>query len=270
MQFLAALNNSYDDYNPFDTYFNESYGFKRFFSKTDKYKKDFNSLGFKSVPIETCFKGFLYEGPTNVEITFEDVFEVPYFDQYNYGDWSELLRDKLIIVSNEETKLNELNKYLEDGHKLSIDLRSIKNKEYFNIFDNVSRILSYTIIGLSIITIILFISNLIINHIKANAKNIGTLKAFGLSNRLINLMYGGISLFFVLSSTIIAIIISELVGYIIINGTLKNKFSYLNFELIPITDILMFMVVLPVAIIVLRLNYSLKGKTPGDMIYERI
>ena len=55
-------------------------------------------------------------------------------------------------------------------------------------------LLAYALIIFSILSIIFFITNLILSHINSNKKNIGTLKAFGLDNFSIIVTYSFITL----------------------------------------------------------------------------
>ena len=78
------------------------------------------------------------------------------------------------------------------------------------------------LIAFSIISIVFFVINLLLAHINKNKRNLGTLKAFGLPNKNIVLLYSSITFVLVFSSCVIAFLLSSIFGQII----LKHIFMY--------------------------------------------
>lgn len=163
--------------------------------------------------------------------------------------------------------------YLLNEYKLKIDMNTIEAKENFTFFNKLSILLSFSLIIFSIITIFIFITNLILNHLESNKQNLGTLKAFGLDNNKIIHQYSIISIALIVLAFIIAYLITYFTGNYILDFLLKisniktdQGIKYQNISLL----ILSFVFVLtPTLIIYYRLRKYLVGKTPGDLIYDR-
>ena len=78
--------------------------------------------------------------------------------------------------------VRSLRDYIRKNHKLEIDITDILNKENYNLVAALTFILSLVLIGLSILSMWLFVSNLISSHLDKIKMNLGTFKAFGLDN----------------------------------------------------------------------------------------
>ena len=115
-----------------------------------------------------------------------------------------------------------------------------------------------------------------IEHIDKNAKNLGTLKAFGLSNEVIAWIYSGISGVLVLGVFIVSLGLVLLLGPRV-TDFMTNSIGIITSEpdaFFSLTGklkllLLFFFVLTPVFIIGLTIFKKVKGKSPGDLIYER-
>lgn len=150
-----------------------------------------------------------------------------------------------------------------DG-KIEVDMDTIEAKENFNLFQVLISILSIALTLLSIFLAISFISNIVASHQEKNKKNIGTLKAFGLSNKYISYMYFAISGLLTSSAAIIGFFASWGLGLVGIK--LFNK--SMNYIIFPLYYYLLGMTLILV-ILKFVISRKLKNKTPGDLIYER-
>ena len=74
----------------------------------------------------------------------------------------------------------------------------------------------------ALFSIILFIVNVLISHLNSNKRSLGTLKAFGLSNNLILILYSGITLFLIIVSFSIAYVSTQFIGQPLLNEFLKS------------------------------------------------
>ena len=92
-------------------------------------------------------------------------------------------KDKLKNIEKLNAFLKE--ETMDDGKRLEIDMRIIETKKNFELFNKLANLLSMALITFSILSLVLYITNLIISHISKNKKSLGTLKAFGLSNNSI-------------------------------------------------------------------------------------
>lgn len=177
--------------------------------------------------------------------------------------------------------LNELDKvkYLADSLKskygIEIEQTKLESKKNLDFFEKLSKLLSNSIILFSILSMIIFITNLVLSHINSNKKNLGTLQAFGLSNNYIVILYTSISFILVLISFLTSFILSEFVGngiidlYISFNSINNEYLDMLEFSSLKLIHMMMYLVVIPTIVIILAVVRYLYNKTPGDLIYER-
>jgi len=179
--------------------------------------------------------------------------------------------DKLdnIAIFNSFLKENTVN----DNKTLKIDMSVIKSKNNFDLFNKLANLLSVALIAFCIFCLWLYITNLIVSHISKNKKNLGTLKAFGLSNNNIILIYSAISITLISISFVISFLVSKLIGPVIVplvaNYSEIGDASSLNYISYPIYILAAFFIVLPSIAIYLKLWWELRKSTPGDLIYGR-
>jgi hypothetical protein len=183
----------------------------------------------------------------------------------------EFYKDKLDRISDFNDFLKAETLY--DGKTLKIDMRIIESKKNFDLFNKLADLLAYALIFFSIFSIVLYITNLIVSHISKNKKNLGTLKAFGLSNNNIILIYSAISIALISISFVISFLVSALIGPVIV-PLVANYFkigdaSSLSYISYPIYILAAFFIVLPSVAIYFKLWWNLRGNTPGDLIYGR-
>ena len=179
--------------------------------------------------------------------------------------------DKLDRISDFNVFLKK--KTIYDKKSLEIDMRIIESKKNFDLFNKLANLLSLALIFFSIFSIVLYITNLIVSHISKNKKNLGTLKAFGLSNNNIILIYSAISIALITISFIISFFISALIGNMLVS-LIANYFeigdaSSLNYISYPVHVLAAFFIVLPSVAIYFKLWWNLRESTPGDLIYGR-
>ena len=183
--------------------------------------------------------------------------------------------DYISIPFNNMDSISVFNNYIKENYGLNIDMSTIKAKKNFASFNNLSFFLSVVLNIFSILIITLFVSKIVLAHIEKNKKNLGTLKAFGLSNISIVLMYSILSLIMIIIAFVISVMITHFFGDIFINlilnmmdfnipaDSVSFDYSYLSLPT------LIFMAAI-VFIIILFIYLVLKKQTPGNLIYERI
>jgi hypothetical protein len=164
--------------------------------------------------------------------------------------------------------------YLSTTQKLMVDMNTIETKENFRFFEKLSTLLSITLIIFSILAIVVFVSNLILSHFEKNKKNLGTLKAFGLSNNTIIALYSGISISLIFVAFAISIIISWFLGNSFLHGILEifkieSDKDLIKYHIYPIYYLISIFIIVPAFIILFTLQSKLYKRTPGDLIYER-
>jgi ABC-type antimicrobial peptide transport system permease subunit len=122
----------------------------------------------------------------------------------------------------------------------------------------------------------MFISNLLNRHLDKIKKNIGTFKAFGLSNSSLLRIYFTLSTWFVISALVVAFLLSLLfgslggvkAGLLFLNAVIEQDESY--FDLFNWWLLLSTLMILLVSMMVIYVTASnILKRTPGDLIYDR-
>ena len=197
-----------------------------------------------------------------------------------------VIYDKLVIEMSSLENVNQLRKMMLSINKnfkslsseqkkiaMVIDMDVIESRNNFMTFNSVSKVLSRVLVLISIGFIIVIVIQTLLQHINKNAKNLGTLKAFGMSNRVIGLTY------VVISFVIIAIVYLSAAGILFLaadfttEGVLRmvnldtGGDSLYNFRVL--LTYFPFFTVLPLVIVGLTIWLKIRNETPGDLIYER-
>ena len=176
---------------------------------------------------------------------------------------------------NDLSKAKEISDKIDKKYGLQIEQSKIKAKDDFDFFDKITNLLYFALLAFSMLSIILFIVNILMSHLEKNKRSLGTLKAFGLSNGYILALYCSISLFLVSFCFMLSFILSKLLGSFAIDifvwlNKWKNAselgFKFINFDL---RMLILAMVIVPSLFILLRIFKFLHKITPGDLIYER-
>ena len=181
--------------------------------------------------------------------------------------------DRLTIETSSLAKVSELQLFLDKRFQLKLDMDVIESRKNFMTFNSLSKIMSNVLVLISIGFIIILVIRTLLEHINSNAKNLGTLKAFGMSNRVIGLTYVTISFAIIL---IVYVLTALLIG--IFANVLTN--SFLNLVQLPLEGVnlfdfrvlytySLFFTILPLLIVALTIWRKIRNETPGDLIYER-
>jgi ABC-type antimicrobial peptide transport system permease subunit len=157
---------------------------------------------------------------------------------------------------------------------LYLDIDVVESKENFNKLNTTIEIILLGLIAFSMYCIFLFTTNKINNHIQKNKKNLGTLKSFGMSNNLIIQVYFTISAGLITISGLIALLFAAFLKLFLIDFLLRalhiteaNE-NLTNIRFISVEYCLIFLLSTFI-FVYLNIYKTLKGKTPGDLIYNR-
>ena len=184
-------------------------------------------------------------------------------------------QDKYTISLGALDGASNLAHMLEFIYGIEIDKTVIENKKNFSFFGNMITILSVSLIFFSIMSIIFFITNLLLTHIENNKKSLGTLKAFGLSSSSIVFTYSTITFAIVLLCFVFSYGLSEVFGDVVLNlfsKLINDTSGYLQlveFSGLPVWLNLTFFIVVPTVWVCLKIYRYLYKITPGDLIYNR-
>jgi ABC-type lipoprotein export system ATPase subunit len=231
------------------------------------------------------------------ERVFNEISELQYFksnknkvfrilDYNNSGSQGEIRRYDFLSVNfkkNGLDKIDDFAKYLnknlntgkegEQSNVIEIDSGKIQEKKNFLYISNMTLLITILLIIFSILSISLFVSNLLKTHLNKVKMNLGTYKAFGLSNRESIQIYLTIMLRFILFGILVALIISFGLGFIInllFESQLSLEDSNSYFILNSNLTYLLVLIIIAITVLVSFINIKrILSKTPGDLIYNR-
>ena len=181
----------------------------------------------------------------------------------------------ITIPFNSLDSVSAFQKYLEENHNnVRIDMNTVEAKSNFNTFDKISNLLGLLLTIFGSVLMISITLNTILNHIEKNKTNLGTLKAFGMSNLSVTIVYTGIAAFLIFSITAIGFVFNKITGSIISNYVAKlgnmNISQEFNLYVLEFnTTLLLIFVLFPILTVFGFIYRKLYNKTPGDLIYDR-
>jgi len=157
---------------------------------------------------------------------------------------------------------NDMNEKFE----IDIDMAQVEEKENFARVSQLTFTISSILLGFGILSIVLFVNNLLRTHLFEVRSNLGTFKAFGLSNKFLISNYLKIIFSFLVVAIIVAFLLA--VGVDFIEGYLfktESRFMiFNNWILAAIISLLLISLLFSA-----RTIHKILGDTPGNLIYER-
>ncbi len=167
-------------------------------------------------------------------------------------------------------KIREFESFVRDNFNVKIEMSQINAKENFNAVSTMGNILSWVIIVFAIVCIILFIVNLLQSYFQKVKRNLGTFKAFGISNRDLISVYVLIMAAIIVVSIVMSLSVTWMIqGFLHVCGILKDGvFDYLSLWSVK-TVCSVVIIVLASVYTVFAVMRSLLKATPGDLIYDR-
>ena len=159
---------------------------------------------------------------------------------------------------------------------INIDISKVENLNNLNFISRLTRLLSIFLLAFSIFSIILFLVNIINTHFEKIKQNIGTLKAFGLSNSHLIRNYILIYISIILSASLVAFVFAAALGELGVANLIFNLLDYSLesgescFDLLNLNGILAFLSIILISIVVVYFKLrKILLSTPGDLIFER-
>lgn len=203
-----------------------------------------------------------------------------YFRFYEYDlrpHNDEVDADYLSITLKRLDKVRDLRKYILSNHEnLEIDISKVETLENYNFVSYLTYIISTVLIIFSILSICLFVSNLLRTHLDKIKMNLGTFKAFGLDNKTLQKIYTNMVFRMILLAMFIGFAISTAIGMLggsrlllrLLGGQPENQEYY--FKPLAISTLITVVIILSITLLVVRgtMSTTLK-RTPGDLIYDR-
>lgn len=160
-----------------------------------------------------------------------------------------------------------------DMPSLEIDSEKIREKKNLNYLSKMTIMITTLLLIFAVLSICLFLSNLLRSHLEKVKMNLGTLKAFGMSDEESISIYLDIMARFVIQGVIISFLIAVLGGVLLdkVMGSvfvLEERFSY--FHLFEIRTLFAVSLLLITTWVVSRITIKkILTKSPGDLIYNR-
>ena len=111
---------------------------------------------------------------------------------YKFNDYSPQTTRVPNYYSIQMTSLDSVQVFCEKLFEvcgIKLEMTSIEAKENFRFVQRMGNILSYIIIGMSVLFIGVFIYFLLSSHVHKIQRNLGTFKALGISNKELSLIY---------------------------------------------------------------------------------
>lgn len=181
--------------------------------------------------------------------------------------------DSIDAVSRFVTENFNTGREGQQSNVVEVDAGSIKEKNNFRYISKLTLLTSFMLIVFCLLSITLFISNLLRTHLEKIKMNIGTFKAFGLNDNHSTKIYLNIMLRFVIVALVIALVISLVLGFVI-SKFISSRFNIGEdieyFVLWNWKTAALIFVLLSVSIYVSWFNINkILSKTPGDLIYNR-
>lgn len=168
--------------------------------------------------------------------------------------------------------LNEINSFQSfvNSFGVEIEMSQINAKENFNSVRLMAGVLSWAMIIFAIICILLFIINLLQSYFQKVKRNIGTFKAFGISNKELISVYLIIMAFLVVVATVISFLLVLMIQELLpVFGIMKEgSYNYLSLFSFKTWCSILFIVASSLYTVYKLMSTMLKC-TPGDLIYER-
>ena len=159
---------------------------------------------------------------------------------------------------------------------INIEIDKVESLSNLNFISELTKVLSTFLLFFSLFAIILFLVNIINSHFEKIKQNIGTLKAFGLSNKKLIGNYISIYMLIIFLAAIVAFLIASLLGQLGLGVLIFDMLDVTIekgekcFDLINLNGLLELLLILTLSMVVVyfRLRKILLS-TPGDLIFER-
>ncbi len=161
-------------------------------------------------------------------------------------------------------------RFVEDVSDLQIEMTQVNNRENFKAVSNMATILTVALLLFAIVSIIIFIVNMMQSYFQKVKRNLGTFKAFGISIHELIRVYVAIIVGIVVAALVIALAVTwtmeellQLFDVVMEDG---SKFLVLWKDK---TFFAIAVILVSTVVSVLVVMRRLLRQTPGNLIYDR-
>jgi lipoprotein-releasing system ATP-binding protein len=161
----------------------------------------------------------------------------------------------------------------QEGNLFQADLSRVREKENFYFLSAVAYIISFLVLLFGILSITMFVANMLISHLSRITMNIGTFKAFGLGDNTAFKIYFVLVLQFLLIGVIVAFFMAFGFGNLINFALKESMFAQENIQFFRLfdwrTELAIGVVLLFGILAAWQTIRRMLNKSPGDLIYNR-
>lgn len=161
-------------------------------------------------------------------------------------------------------KVRYLKDYLKQKYSAELGMTQVEAKENFAIVSRLTFVILIVLFVFSLASIVFYVDSLLKTHLEKVKTNLGTFKAFGLSNNALVMNYLKIIASFILIATFIALVVSIAVA------TILNQFFDWHIKVLDYRIIIAIVLLFAISIWKSKKTIdAILSQTPGDLIYNR-
>lgn len=175
--------------------------------------------------------------------------------------------DRMSVMFSTLKHVRRFNEYIYGKFEFEVEMSKIKDKENFVAISILTTTMAMMLLIFSVFSISVFVFNLLRSHLLKIRMNLGTFKAFGLSNSAIEAVYRKIIRQFFFSSLGVAFIIIFVVDQLVVGFVLREISALHIFNIYLLTAIVA--IIVSVELTVKNISERILRNTPGDLIYGR-
>ena len=173
------------------------------------------------------------------------------------------------VQMNSLDSIRQFQEGLMDECGFKLDMTSVDAKENFMFVQKMGNILSFCIVFISIIFLCAFIYFLLRSHFQKIQMNLGTFKAFGISNRTLVWIYLSLMVSMLVLAFAIAFMVALVVAFVMSLFTcIEQGYPWLDVSTWQ-NWVLFGVSILASVATTLLVTRKLLIQTPGDLIYQR-
>ena len=156
---------------------------------------------------------------------------------------------------------------MQDTYDVSLNMREIESKKNFSLVSNLTLAISVILFAFGLLSIILYANNQLRTHLNSIKSNLGTFKAFGLSNDFLVSLYRKIVFSYLIGTVFIALLVVfaiDIVEFQVVEQG-ESKFQTTS----PWLFLAIGCLFIISDLVSRRTIKRILEKTPGDLIYNR-
>jgi hypothetical protein len=190
---------------------------------------------------------------------------------YEFDSGYKLRANYLSFMFSDLSQVPKFANWAKENHGIRIDMAQIEAKNNFNTFNTLASILCVFISAIAVAFVAIFLYFLIDSHFRRISKNLGTIMAFGLSNKAIIGIYLTVFLGMIIMSlmtVVVALFAAEQCCEYMEWWLYEKKMLHFSHKDIWVRITIVAIPIISATVTFIFLKIKLKA-TPGDLIFER-